>query len=83
MHLFPANENGSPPFLLESCHIDSTDRQTDLLYDFFIYEVYIHKDKVLVYFYSSCCVTVSQKGNETTIVKKEAEIKQGCGGDLK
>lgn len=28
VHLFPANENGSPPFLLESCHIDSTDRQT-------------------------------------------------------
>lgn len=29
VHLFPAKENGSPPFLLESCHIDSTDRQTD------------------------------------------------------
>lgn len=24
VHLLPANENGSPPFLLDSCHIDST-----------------------------------------------------------
>lgn len=42
VRLFPASENGSPPFLLDSCHIDSTDRQDDLtdtlwvLYDFFI-----------------------------------------------
>ena len=28
VHLFLANENGSPPFLLESCHIDSIHRQT-------------------------------------------------------
>lgn len=34
VHLFPANENGSPPFLPESCHIDSTHRHADLLGDF-------------------------------------------------
>lgn len=29
VRLLLANENGSPPFLLESCHIDSTRTQTD------------------------------------------------------
>lgn len=95
VHLFPANENGSPPFLLESCHIDSTDRQrrwldwqTCVFYDFFILTeqteldilLFLTQIYTLVFVFSaifySCCVIVSQEGNEKAFMHNEAEIKQ-------